>query len=286
MSKVFVGVEITDNLIFEDKEETYSDAVVTVVKVLNLYTMELEDLSVRDCADVLGFPYDGAKDSYKFKVKRSNVTGDAYKYTCELGSNSRVKYDNVAVFKDGCLLGDGSSKVLIYFWSGYRILFNLYNYTFNIAHMENTLCSGFIEDRNKSDYYPIIPNIDIFEHCGCFSYVSENVYKLFDNICVVDRLIKDTIVESGTDALFIDLANSNGLCNLVVPPSVNKIDLLNFRSRLTSRDNQIMIYLPKDKVDDLACYLAKDFRRTGSVMNSKLTDIELLKKYNLFVMPY
>ena len=86
MSKVFVGIEIADNFVFEDdKEELYSYVVVTVVKVLNLHTMELEDLSVKDCADVVGFPYDGTKDSYEFKVKRSDVTDGAYKYTCELG---------------------------------------------------------------------------------------------------------------------------------------------------------------------------------------------------------
>ena len=85
VSKVFVGVEIDDNIVFEDNKESYSDAVVTVAKVLNLHTMELEDLIVRDCADVVGFPYDGTKDSYEFKVKRSDATDGAYKYTCELG---------------------------------------------------------------------------------------------------------------------------------------------------------------------------------------------------------
>lgn len=287
MSKVFVGIEIADNIVFEDKEESYSDAVVTVVKVLNLYTMELEDLNVRDCTDVVGFPYDGAKDSYKFKVKRSNVTGETYKYTCELGFSPYVKDGEVAVFKDGSLFGEGSGKLVVYFWYGHSILFNLYNSTFDIVYMKNILYSGFVGDRNKIEYYSLIPNLDIFEHCGCFSYVSENVYKLFDNTCIVNRLINDTIVESGTDTLFINLEESTGVCNLVVPPSVNKIDLLNFSHKLCSRrDSEIMIYLPKDKVDDLACYLANDFRRTGSVMNSKLTDIELLKKYNLFVMPY
>lgn len=288
MSKVFVGIEIADNLVFEDdKEELYSYVVVTVVKVLNLHTMELEDLSVRDCADVVGFPYDGTKDSYEFKVKRSDATDGAYKYTCELGFSPYIKDGEVAVFKDGSLFGEGSSKLVVYFWYGHSILFNLYNSTFDIVYMKNILYSGFVGDRNKIEYYSLIPNLDIFEHCGCLSYVSENLYKLFDNTCIVNRVIKDTIVESGTDTLFINLEESTGVCNLVVPPSVNKIDLLNFSHRFGSkRDSQIMIYLPKDKVDDLAYYLAKDFRRTGSVMNSKLTDIELLKKFNLFVTSY
>lgn len=288
MSKVFVGIEIADNLVFEDdKEELYSYVVVTVVKVLNLHTMELEDLSVRDCADVVGFPYDGTKDSYEFKVKRSDATDGAYKYTCELGFSPYIKDGEVAVFKDGSLFGEGSSKLVVYFWYGHSILFNLYNSTFDIVYMKNILYSGFVGDRNKIEYYSLIPNLDIFEHCGCLSYVSENLYKLFDNTCIVNRVIKDTIVESGTDTLFINLEESTGVCNLVLPPSVNKIDLLNFSHRFGSkRDSQIMIYLPKDKVDDLAYYLAKDFRRTGSVMNSKLTDIEFLKKFNLFVTSY
>lgn len=290
MSKVFVGIEIADNFVFEDdKEELYSYVVVTVVKVLNLHTMELEDLSVRDCADVVGFPYDDTKDSCEFKVKRSKVTDETYKYTCELGFSPYIKDGEVAVFKDGSLFGEGSSKLVVYFWYGHSILFNLYNSTFDIVYMKNILYSGFVGDRNKIEYYSLIPNLDIFEHCGCFSYVSENVYKLFDNICIVNRLIRDTIVESDTHTLFINLEESTGVCNLVVPPSVDKIDLLNFSHKLCSRrDSEITIYLPKDKVDDLAWYLAKDFRRacSGSVMSYKLTDIELLKKFNLFVTSY
>ena len=290
VSKVFVGIEIADNFVFEDdKEELYSYVVVTVVKVLNLHTMELEDLSVKDCADVVGFPYDGTKDSYEFKVKRSDVTDGAYKYTCELGFSPYIKDGEVAVFKDGSLFGEGSSKLVVYFWYGHSILFNLYNSTFDIVYMKNVLYSGFVGDRNKIEYYSLIPNLDIFEHCGCFSYVSENIYKLLDNICIVNRLIGDTIVESGTLILFINLEESTGVCNLVVPPSVDKIDLLNFSHKLCSRrDSEITIYLPKDKVDDLAWYLAKDFRRacSGSVMSYKLTDIELLKKFNLFVTSY
>lgn len=133
MSKLFVGVEIDDNIVFEDNKESYSDAIVTVAKVLNLHTMELEDLSVRDCADVVGFPYDGTKDSYEFKVKRSYVTDGAYKYTCELGFSPYIKDGEVAVFKDGSLFGEGSSKLVVYFWYGHSILFNLYNSTFDIV---------------------------------------------------------------------------------------------------------------------------------------------------------
>ena len=284
MSKLFVGVEIDDNIVFEDNKESYSDAIVTVAKVLNLYTMELEDLSVKDCADVVGFPYDGTKDSYEFKVKRSDATDGAYKYTCELGFSPYIKDGEVAVFKDGSLFGGGSSKLVVYFWYGHSILFNLYNSTFDIVYMKNILYSGFVGDRNKIEYYSLIPNLDIFEHCGCFSYVSENLYKLFDNTCIVNRVIKDTIVESGTRTLFINLEESTGVCNLVVPPSVNKVDLLNFNHRFSSsRNNQIMIYLPKDKVDALAGYLVNNYRRYNT---SNLSDVELLKRYNLFVIPY
>lgn len=288
MSKVFVGIEIADNLVFEDdKEELYSYVVVTVVKVLNLHTMELEDLSVRDCADVVGFPYDDTKDSYEFKVKRSRIIGETYKYTCELGFSPCIKDGEVAVFKDGNLFGEGSSKLVVYFWYGHSILFNLYNSTFDIVYMKNILYSGFVGDRNKIEYYSLIPNLDIFEHCGCFSYVSENLYKLFDNTCMVNRVIKDTIVESGTDTLFINLEESTGVCNLVVPLSVNRLELVNFKYRWGNyRSSQITIYLPKDKVDDLAFHLVKGFRENRSVENSKLTDIELLKVFNLFVMSY
>lgn len=287
MSKLFVGVEIDDNLVFEDKEELYSYVVVTVVKVLNLHTMELEDLSFRDCTDVVGFPYDDTKDSCEFKVKRSKVTDETYKYTCELGFSPYIKDGEVAVFKDGSLFGEGSSKLVVYFWYGHSILFNLYNSTFDIVYMKNILYSGFVGDRNKIEYYSLIPNLDIFEHCGCFSYVSENVYKLFDNTCMVNRVIKDTIVESGTDTLFINLEESTGVCNLVVPPSVNRLELVNFKYRWGNyRSSQITIYLPKDKVDDLAFHLVKGFRENRSVENSKLTDIELLKVFNLFVMSY
>lgn len=107
MSKLFVGVEIDDNLVFEDNEESYLDAIVTVAKVLNLHTMELEDLSVKDCADVVGFPYDDTKDSCEFKVKRSKVTDETYKYTCELGFSPYIKDGEVAVFKDGSLITVG-----------------------------------------------------------------------------------------------------------------------------------------------------------------------------------
>lgn len=167
MSKLFVGVEIDDNIVFEDNKESYSDAIVTVAKVLNLHTMELEDLIVRDCADVVGFPYDGTKDSYEFKVKRSDATDGAYKYTCELGFSPYIKDGEVAVFKDGSLFGEGSSKLVVYFWYGHSILFNLYNSTFDIVYMKNILYSGFVGDRNKIEYYSLIPNLDIFEHCGC-----------------------------------------------------------------------------------------------------------------------
>lgn len=288
MSKLFVGVEIDDNLVFEDNKESYSDAVVTVAKVLNLYTMELEDLSVKDCAGVLGFPYKDRKDSYKFRIKRSKTTDDVYKYICKLGFSAYFKDGEVAVFKDGCLLGDGGSKLSVRFCDGYYILFNLYNSTFNITYMINTLYSGFIVDTHKCGYRSVdimaSININIFEHYCAFSCVSENVYKLFDNICIVNRLIRDTIVESGTYTLFINLEESTGVCNLVVPPSVNKIEILNFRHRFSSsRNNQIMLYLPKDKVDDLAWYLVNDYRRHNT---SNLSDVELLKRYNLFVIPY
>ena len=293
MSKLFVGVEIDDNIVFEDNKESYSDAIVTVAKVLNLHTMELEDLSVKDCADVLGFPYNDMKDSYKFKIKRRKTTGDAYRYICELGFSAYFKDGEVAVFKDGCLLGNGDSKLSVHFCEGYYILFNLCNSTFNIAYTINILYSGFISDTHRCEYLSVdiiaSINTNIFEHYCAFYCVSENVYKLFDNICIVNRLIGDTIVESGTLILFINLEESTGVCNLVVPPSVDKIDLLNFSHKLCSRrDSEITIYLPKDKVDDLACYLAKDFRRacSGSVMSYKLTDIELLKKFNLFVTSY
>ena len=281
--QVFVGINVDSDIDF-NKYSKYTNISVKVksIKVLDLDTISLIDLDVKDCKDVIGFNFDSGKCEYDFTVSCSFRGNRRYIYT---DAKSDSIFSSISVYQNGNLLGGKNSIVCVDFNDSYRLEFNLVNSTFKIMHSVYILYNGLIRDDNCNGYYDLFilvsAEASIFEATKLFSKVGEFTYSLFDNTYIITELHNDVIVSSGTNTLVIHLNNVNKHCNVVIPPSVNRVIIGGeYGSDFCDDEGDFIVtfLIPESKKDEILELIADELRYPNI---AHLTDIQVLDRFGL-----
>lgn len=281
--KAFIGINVDSDIDF-NKYSKYKCIPVKVksIKVLDLDTISLIDLDVKDCKDVIGFNFISEKCEYDFTISCSYRADMRYIYT---DAKSDSIFSSISVYQNGNLLGGKNSIVCVDFNDSYRLEFNLVNFTFKIMHSVCILYNGISRDTDCNGYYDlfILVSVEasIFEATKLFSKVGEFTYNLFDNTYIITELHNDVIVSSGTNTLVIHLSNIDKHCNVVIPPSVNRVIIGGeYGSDFCDDEGDfIMTFLiPESKKDEILELIADELRYPNI---AHLTDMQVLGKFGL-----
>lgn len=199
---------------------------VTEFVVLDLDSFEISSINVSDAYNVLvgndldykltELGYCGVTIVSKVKENKLEVFAKL-----EIIDNN----DYLAVFIDGWLACGSSPDFKIYsythldenldFW--YSILDNSNNF--------NYFLQPIFEAYNKlpSHINYIGLSTGIFDNCSLIEKQQEYVYNIRD-CCIVRKLVCDTIIiQNAVKTLFLNLTLKSFDCNIVIPPSVEKL---------------------------------------------------------------
>ena len=291
--KVFVGINTDSDIDFKDSEGLrYKDILVKVksIKVLDLDTLSLLDLDVKDCKGVIGVTFSSEKNEYDFKVE-CDYSDDNISIGAE--ANSNYITSKIAVYQNGSLLGGKNSIVCMDFNDSLTLEFNLSNFTFKILYTVYTLYDGLSVDsicNGYEDLY-IFTNIksSILDDTKLFSKVGELAYRLFDATYIIKELYNDIIISSGVDTLVIYLDNVHKLCNVVIPPSLDRLfigrNYIICSDFYDDIDNKLVVtfIIPESKKDKILGLIVDNLRYSNI---SNLTDMQVLSKFDLDVKYY
>ena len=281
--QVFVGINVDSDIDFS-KYSKYTNISVKVksIKVLDLDTISLVDLDVKDCKDVIGFNFDSVKCEYDFTVSCSFRGNRRYIYT---DAKSNCIHSSIAVYQNGSLLGGEDSTVLIDFNDSFSIEINLLNLTLKITNTIYTLYNEISRDNDCNGYEDLLLIIDveadIFEATKIFSKIDEFTYSLFDKTYIISELHNDVIVSSGADTLVIYLNNIDKHCNVVIPPSVNRVIIGGkYGSDFCDDEGDFIVtfLIPESKKDEILELIADELRYPNI---AHLTDIQVLDRFGL-----
>jgi len=291
--KVFVGINTDSDIDFKNSEGLrYKDISVKVksIKVLDLDTLSLIDSDVKDCKDVIGFSFLSEKNEYDFKVE-CDYSGDDICIRTE--ANSNYINSKIAVYQNGSLLGGKNIIVCIDFNDSLTLEFNLSNFTFKILCTMYILYDGLSIDSTCNGYEDLYIFINIkasiLDATNLFSKVDELAYRLFDDTYIIKELYNDIIISSGVDTLVIYLDNVHKLCNVVIPPSLDRVFIgrycISGSEFCDDIDNKPLVtfIIPESKKDKILGLIADNLRYPNI---SHLTDMQVLNKFDLDVRYY
>ena len=268
MSKIIVGINIDDTVKLPNKGSI--DVEVTSIKALDLDTMELVDIGIDNCKDVIGIKVHASSDSL------TDYRGALY----------------VAVFRDNDILAGGNSSIYLEFAGSIRIMYNLSNSTYTVSYSINCLYNCYRDDNDKKGY----DDIEIYRYLystgidsiGIFSKINDYEYNLFDIAYIITELHNDVIVSNGIKILGIDLDKVYGEYNVVIPPSVEAVYFSNEVTRYSkfweNADNDVVTFnVAKSKRDGIVSFMANELKFGD---NSYLDDDSILGLYDLKVRCY
>lgn len=287
MSKVIVGINI-DNIVKLPNKGTI-DVEVDSIKALDLDTMELVDIGIDNCKDVIGIKVDKDFDntftiSVGIKGARVHASSDS------LTDYRGALY--VAVFRDNDILAGGNSSIYLEFAGSIRIIYNLSNNTYTVNYNINCLYNCYRDDNDKKGYdaieiYRYLYSTGI-DSIGIFSKINDYEYNLFDIAYIITELHNDVIVSNGIKILGIDLDKVYGEYNVVIPPSVEAVYFSNEVTRYSkfweNADNDVVTFnVAKSKRDGIVSFMTNELRFGD---NSYLDDGSILGLYDLKVRCY
>ena len=293
--KVFVGINTDSDIDFRDSEGLrYKDISVKVksLKVLDLDTLSLIDSDIKDCKGIIGFNFSSEKNEYDFKVE-CDYSGDDICIGAE--ANSNYITSKIAVYQNGSLLGGKNSIVCMNFNDSFTLEFNLSNFTFKILCTTYTLYDGLSIDSTCNGYEDLYIFINIkasiLDATNLFSKVDKLAYRLFDDTYIIKELYNDIIISSGVDTLVIYFDKVHKLCNVVIPPSLDRLFLFIGRYCISGSefcddiDNKpsVTFIIPESKRDKILGLIVDRLRYPNI---SHLTDMQVLSKFDLDVKYY
>ena len=133
MSKIIVGINIDNTVKLPNLPDKSSiDVEVTSIKALDLDNIELVDVGINNCEDVIGIK-DNEDFGNTFTITTNENLARVYATSSNIGEY--MGSGHIAVFRDNEILaGAFLSNVQLYFKSSIVIRFNLYNHTYMIEH--------------------------------------------------------------------------------------------------------------------------------------------------------
>jgi len=281
--QVFVGINVDNDIDF-NKYSKYTVISVKVksIKVLDLDTISLIDLDVKDCKDVIGFNFDSKKCERDFEVSCSLRGNRRYIYA---DAKSSYSYSSIAVYQNDSLLGGENSSVLIDFNDSFSMEISLLNLDLKITNTIYTLYNGISKYTDCNGYGDLLTIISvkafIFEATNLFSKIDEFAYSLFDSTYIITELHNDVIVSNGTDTLVIYLRNIDKHCNVVIPPSINRVFIGGkYGSDFCDEEEDFIVtfLIPESKKDEILEIIADGLRYPNI---AHLTNMQVLGKFGL-----
>ena len=257
---------------------------------MDLDTLSLIDLDVKDCKDVIGFNFLSSKNEYDFNINCEYRGNDI----C-IGAEANSNYINskIAVYQNSSLLGGKNSVVCIAFNDSLTLEFNLLNFTFKILYTIYTLYDGISIDSTCNGYEDLYIFItikaSILDVTNLFSKVDELAYRLFDDTYIIKELYNDIIISSGVDTLVIYLDNVHKLCNVVIPHSLDRLFIERYcisgSGFCDDIDNKpvVTFIIPESKKDKILGLIVDELRYPKI---SHLTDMQVLNNFDLDVKYY
>lgn len=285
MGKIIVGINIDDTVKLPNKGSI--DVEVTSIKALDLDNMELVDIDIDNCKDVIGIE-DGFDNTFTISVGRRGARVHA-------SSNRLVDYRGVlyvAVFRDNDIVAGGNSSIYLEFAGSIRIRYNLSNSTCTISYSINHLYDCYRNDSAKNGYDDIEIYRDLYgtgiDSIGIFSKISDYEYNLFDIAYIITELHNDVIVSNGIKILAMNLDKVHEEYNVVIPPSVDEVYFSNEVCRYSlfweDLDNDIITFnVAKHKRDEIVKFMANELK-FGDI--DKMDDDKVLCLYDLNVECY
>lgn len=289
MSKVIVGINIDNTVKLPNLPDKSSiDVEVTSIKALDLDNMELVDVGINNCEDVIGIK-DNEDFGNTFTITTDENLARVYATSSNIGEY--MGSGRIAVFRDNEILaGAFRSNVQLYFKSSIVIRFNLYNHTYKIGHKINRLYDCWLTSA-KNKYY----DIEIYRYlgigldcAGIFNKIEKYDYSLFDIAYIITELHRDVIISNGFKILVIDLEKATVECNVVIPPSVSEVYFSNnfyrnTRAKMNISNNTIIFNVSKSKRDEIVSFMANQLKYPDI---SHLDDYDVLDIYDLKVACY
>lgn len=144
--QVFIGINVDSDIDFS-KYLKYTNISVKVksIKVLDLDTISLVDLDVKDCKDVIGFNLDSKKYEYDFTISCSYRANRRYIYT---DAKSNCIHSSIAVYQNDSLLGGENSVVLLNFNDSFSMEISLLSFALKITNTIYTLYNEISRDND------------------------------------------------------------------------------------------------------------------------------------------
>lgn len=181
------------------------------------------------------------------------------------------------------------------FNDSFTLEFNLSNFTFKILCTTYTLYDGLSIDSTCNGYEDLYIFINIkasiLDATNLFSKVDKLAYRLFDDTYIIKELYNDIIISSGVDTLVIYFDKVHKLCNVVIPPSLDRLFLFIGRYCISGSefcddiDNKpsVTFIIPESKRDKILGLIVDRLRYPNI---SHLTDMQVLSKFDLDVKYY
>ena len=290
MSKVIVGINI-DNTVKIPSKGTMN-VEVNSIKALDLDTMELVDIGIDNCKDVIGLKVDEDFDN-TFIIMISKSGAKLHAISKAIVDYHAVPY--VAVFRSNSILGGVNSVIYLEFAGAIRIRYNLSNNTYTIKYILDYLYDCYETGNTKIgeigyDDIEIYRNLydTGIDSIGIFNKVNNYEYNLFDIAYIITELHSDVIVSNGIKVLAIDIGKVYGEYNVVIPPSVCAVYFTNEMSRYSTfwvdADNDIITFnVAESKRDEIVSLMAKELK-FGDIRH--LDNDKVLDLYDLKVVCY
>ena len=285
MSKIIVGINIDNTVKLPNKGSI--DVEVTSIKALDLDNMELVDVGIDNCKDVIGIE-DGFDNTFTIATGKNGTRVHAI-------YNDIVEYHgalSVAVFRGNNIIAGGNSSIYLEFTGSIRIRYNLSNSTYTISYSINHLYDCYRDDTDKKGYDDIEIYRDLYDTCidciGIFSKINNYEYNLFNIAYVITELHNDVIVSNGVKILAMNLDKVHEEYNVVIPPSVDEVYFSNEVCRYSlfweDLDNDIITFnIAKHKRDEIVKFMANELRFRDI---DKMDDDKVLFLYDLNVECY
>lgn len=285
MGKIIVGINIDDTVKLPNKGSI--NVEVNSIKALDLDNLELVDVDINNCKDVIGIE-DGFDNTFTISVGRIGTRVHA-------SSNRLVEHRgalSVAVFRGNDIIAGGKSSIYLEFAGSIRIRYNLSNSTYTVSCSINCLYDCYKDDNAEKGYDDIEIYRDLYDtgiDCiGIFSKINDYEYNLFNIAYVITELHNDVIVSNGIKILAMNLDKVHEEYNVVIPPSVDRVYFSNEVCRYSlfweDLDNDIITFnIAKHKRDEIVKFMANELRFRDI---DKMDDDKVLFLYDLNVECY
>lgn len=251
MASLLLGVVISKEIANEIKNKKFNNfryARSAQFKVLNLDSMQVEDVGINDVSNIVNF---------KFKISNNTaVVG----IECTDGLIRYAEDEDMSRY----LVFTGDKLVS---YRVYEVAYNFQHYlqlVFNFNEGTYKILPNSIDVSSKTLIYAFV-DLEFSSVCS-LGYTLQDGVTVIGDVIVISKIGQCLIIPSGVKTAYFEYGLEDDIdCSIVIPPSVDVIFFRNnfWNSRvITKLHNTVRISIPKSKFGSLYTYIGTSVKKS------------------------